>query len=191
MVELTLLLPLFVLLGFATAELGFALTAANRVESAVASAGRVAASSGGQRDADLNVLMNLQAALGDEGLANLDRVVIFRATETDATVPAGCLKPPASTNEQGVPGRCNTYSGATVRSVSATTSGFSADCTGSTGSARDRFWCPTDRRDALSDPPDWIGVYVRTAHRNRTGTHFGDFTLTRQSVYRIQPDFAG
>ncbi|MGE3620520.1 MAG: TadE/TadG family type IV pilus assembly protein [Acidimicrobiia bacterium] len=188
LIEFALVVPLLALLAFGTAEIAFAFTAANRVESAVAQAGRVAASSGAQRDADVNILLNLQSALGPEALANVDRVVIFKADSASGAVPENCVKPRNSTDETGILGICNTYNGNTVRTLTSAAVGFSGPCS---GLAKDRYWCPSNRNDSLSDPPDWIGVWVRTKHVNQTGTYFGDFTLTETAVYRIQPDFTG
>ena len=46
-------------------------------------------------------------------------------------------------------------------------------------------------RTALADPPDYIGVWVRTTHDSKTGTFFDDMTITKISIYRIQPDIDG
>ena len=50
---------------------------------------------------------------------------------------------------------------------------------------------PTNRNDRLADPPDYIGVWVRTTHAAKTGTFFDDLTITKTSIYRIQPDIDG
>ena len=57
--------------------------------------------------------------------------------------------------------------------------------------AKDRFWAPSTRLDSIVGPPDYLGVYVRTTYKNRTGTYWGDFTVTSKTVYRIQPDING
>ena len=50
-----------------------------------------------------------------EQLNRLDRVVIFKPTNANGGVPAGCIKPVGSTSQAGVTGPCNTYAGTTVR----------------------------------------------------------------------------
>jgi hypothetical protein len=57
----------------------------------------------------------------------------------------------------------------------------------------DDYWPAnaSTRKDTLAGPPDYVGVWVRTTHRNQTGTYFGDFTITKTSIYRIQPDLHG
>lgn len=183
MIEFALVLFPLALLAFGIAEMGTAWVAHNRVEGAVSTAARVGAASGNTEDADLNLLRALQSALPDEALANLDRVIVFQPTNADGGIPAGCMKPVGSTNEVGVNSgrRCNTYSGATVRGALT-----------SLGSADD-YWPATSRIASLANPggPEQIGVWVRTRHENITGTFWGDFTITRQSIFRLQPDFDG
>jgi hypothetical protein len=179
LIEFALVVPLLLLLAFGVAEMGLAWVSNNRVEGAVSTAARIASSSGSLAEADRSVLQSLQAALPPEQLAGVDRVVIFKPSDASGTVPAGCIKPVGSTNQVGVSGSCNTYAGDTVRSVP-----------NDLGTA-DNSWAPATRRDNLSDPPDYIGVWVRTTHDAKTGTFFDDMTITKVSIYRIQPDIDG
>jgi TadE-like protein len=181
MLEFALVLPLLLLLAFGTAEMGLAWTAHNRVEGAVSTSARVGAASGATADADFNIIDALQASLPAEALANLDRVIVFKPTNSDGGIPGGCLKPQGSTNQIGVSGQCNTYSGATVRAANDPTDLAPASS----------YWSGASRKDSLAGPPDSLGVYVRTTHDSKTGTFWGDFTITRTSIYRIQPDIDG
>jgi hypothetical protein len=185
MIEFALVLPLLALLAFGTAEMGLAWVAHNRVEGAVSTAARVGASSGGVPEADVNILTALRTALPDESLDNLDRVIIFKPTNDDGGVPPQCMKPMGSANQQGLNNWCNTYSGATVR-------GFDETGPDPLGPA-DNFWLgnSTQRPDSLAGPPEDIGVWVRTIHHTKTGTFFDDLTITRTSIYRLQPDIDG
>lgn len=185
-VEFALVLPFLLLLGLGTAEMGLGWVAQDRVETASAAAARVAAVSGSRVEADRDVLVSLQAALPGPELANLDRVVVFKPETPQGGVPAGCIKEPGSLSEVGTAG-CNTYTGATVRSVTATSmSGFGGGATDV-----DRYWAPSTRKDTLAGPPDYIGVWVRTTHDGVTGSFFGTLTMTKVSVFRIQPDLEG
>jgi Flp pilus assembly protein TadG len=186
LVEVALVLPLLCLLAFGTVELGRAWVASNRVEGAASQAARMGAVSGGRVEADRDVLVALRAALPGEALSNVDRVVVFRSATADGTVPAGCVKPSGSTSEVGT-ADCNTYTGATLRATTATSMvGFGASPT-----AKDRHWAPSGRRDALADPPDYLGVWIRTKYQSVTGVGFVELTLTASSIHRIQPDLAG
>lgn len=181
LLEFVFVAPFLLLMAFGTAEMGLAWVANNRVEGSTSTAARIGASSGSLPEADVNILVSLKSSLPAKELANLDRVIIFKPTNADGGVPAICIKPFGSTNQTGVNAQCNTYSGATVRSVTTSTNLGSAD----------DFWNPTTRKDTLAGPPDYIGVWVRTIHENQTGTYFGDFTITKTSIYRIQPDING
>lgn len=181
--EFALILPFLALMAFGTAEMGVAWTAHNKVEGATSTAARVGSSSGGVLEADVNILQALRLALPEESLDKLDRVVVFRATDLDGGFNPSCIKDVGSSDQTGVNGVCNTYSGATVRT-------FDEEAADPLGAA-DNFWLGTTRRDSLADPPDALGVWVRTTHGSITGTFFNDLTITRQSIYRLQPDIDG
>ncbi len=111
MIEFAIALPLLLLLAFGTAEMGLAWVSNNRVEGSVSTAARIGSSSGSLVEADANVLKSLRASLPQEQLDRLDRVVIFKPSGPNGTVPTGCIKPVGSTSEAGVTGSCNTYRG--------------------------------------------------------------------------------
>lgn len=184
LLEFVLVAPFLLLMAFGTAEMGLAWVANNRVEGSTSTAARIGASSGSLIEADENILISLRSSLPAAPLANLDRVIVFKPTTPDGGIPPGCLKPPGSSDQVGVSGQCNTYSGATVRAVTGST--LTTDL-----GAADDYWSAATRKDTLAGPPDYLGVWVRTTHRNQTGTYFGDFTITKSSIYRIQPDIDG
>ncbi len=160
--------------------MGLAWVANNRTEGSTSTAARIAASSGSLVEADRSVLESLRASLPQEQLLHLDRVVIFRPTNGTGGMDPGCIKPVGSPSETGVSTWCNSYAGATVRGV------IPADL-----GTRDDFWAPATRNDSLADPPDYIGVWIRTTYDSKTGTFFNDMTITKTSIYRIQPDING
>ena len=184
--EFALLLPVLLLLGLGTAEMGMGWVATDRAQTATVQGARLAAVSGSRVESDRDVLLALQASLPGDQLARLDRVVIFKPSSAQGTVPVGCVKAPGDTSQTGN-ASCNTYTGATVRSVTA----GSMSGLGGGPSAADRYWAPATRKDTLVGPPDYIGVWIRTTHDNVTGSFFGDLTLTKKSIFRIQPDLAG
>ncbi len=185
-VEFALVLPFLLLLGLGTVEMGMGWVANDRLETAVAQAARVAAISGSKVEADRDILVTLQASLSAEALANLDRVVVFKSTASDSSVPDGCALAEGDSSQTGN-SQCNTYTGQTVRNSSA--SGMTGFGGGPT--AHDRYWSPSTRKDTLAGPPDYIGVWVRTTHRSMTGSFFGDHTMVKVSIFRIQPDVQG
>lgn len=186
LVELALVLPMLCILVYGTTEMGFAWVAKNRVASSVSQAARIGASSGNQPATDRDILLTLKATLPAKQLAALDRVVVYNANDPSGVVPAGCTKNAADTSEMGTSG-CNTYTGTTVRAVSA---GSMAGFTGASG-GKDGYWPPTSRKAALLDPPDYIGVWLRTSYEGITGYGYSHVTMTTAAVYRIQPDLSG
>jgi hypothetical protein len=186
LVEFALVLPLLLLLGLGTVEMGVGWVAHDRVQTSVAQAARVAAVSGSRREADRDILLSVQAALPARELANLQRIVVFKPSSASGGLPAGCVKAASDPSEVGN-ASCNTYTGATVRSVTATSmTGF-----GGGAGALDRYWSPAVRKDTLAGPPDYIGVWLRTTHTSVTGASFADLTLTKVVIFRIQPDLTG
>lgn len=186
LVELALVLPFLCLLLFGTIELSLAWVTDNRTEGATAQGARVAASSGSRVEADRDILLTVRASLPAQVLANVDRVVIFKATDPTGAVPVGCIKGVGDPSEAGN-ALCNTYNGTTLRSVTAASLvGF-----GGTGGAKDSYWAPVGRADALTDPPDYVGVWVRTKHTSLTSFAFANVTVTAMSIARIQPDING
>lgn len=179
LIEFAIVTPLLVLLSFATAETGLAWVSNNKVEGASSQAARVASSAGVATNADVSTLVTLKASLPADELARLERVVIYKSTNTNGQVPAACVPTPETGSDFGVIDVCNSYSGALVRTVTSST----------TLPSSTQKWLPANRKDDLVDPPDYIGVWIRTVHTNRTKTFFGDFTITKSSVYRIQPNF--
>lgn len=181
-----MVLPFLCLLAFGTAEVTLAWVTNNRVEGAVAQAARIGASSGARAEADRDILLALQASLPGGELSRLDRVIVYRPVDDAGSLPAGCVKAHGNQSDVGAMG-CNSYSGDTVRTVSpSSTSGFN----GSPG-AKDGYWPPAQRNDSLIDPPDYLGVWIRTSHVGLTGWGFDELTVTESSVFRIQPDLSG
>lgn len=199
LLEFAILTPFLFTLAFGVAEFGYQWVVGNRVASAVATAARVASSSGSSTDADRNVLLSLKSALPDSVLANVERVVIYRSNAAGDIAP-GCLTVGAGSGQSGSgvnynADRCNTYNGNQLRNITATFSlGTSPN-----------FWPACHRRDRLAStvrpgcapsgfvpsPPDYIGVLVVTSSPSLTQTFWGDIELERRSVYRIAPDIDG
>jgi Flp pilus assembly protein TadG len=185
-VELALVLPMLALLVFGTMEIGRAWVTQTKVGNAVSQAARIGAADGARPEADRDILLGLQAALPADALASADRVVIFRSTDANGVIPSGCTKAVGSSSEVGT-SLCNTYSGTTLRSVTAASmAGF-----GGTVGTKDAYWPPAGRNDSLADPPDYLGVWVRTRNHSVTHLPVANLTITNKDVARIQPDLNG
>ena len=54
--------------------------------------------------------------------------------------------------------------------------------------AVDLAWCPTARKNHQSDPPDYVGVYIKFSHSYFTGFFgAGPKIMTDKTVMRIEP----
>ena len=126
--------------------------------------------------------MSIRASLPAELLANLDRVIVFKSATANGV---GALRLHHAGRLHAQPGRspgqCNSYAGSTVQGTIASTSG-----------ALDNFWDPTVRNDDLADPAGLhrrVGAHhARQQDRRPSST---TCTITRVSIYRIQPDIDG
>lgn len=138
LIELALVLPFLALVAFGTIEGAAAIVSGDRVSGAAAQAARIGATAGSRADADRDLLVALRAALPAEELAHLDRVIVFKPTGSTGEVPAGCIKAMGDPSEQGN-ASCNSYSGETVRGVSAASMlGF-----GGAANHKDGGWPPS------------------------------------------------
>jgi hypothetical protein len=109
------------------------------------------------------------------------RLIVYKSTTANGSVPSSCL---SVTPPGGVNGACNVYSAAQISSLT------QADFTGTTcsGSAPDRYWCPTDRVAAQANGADYLGVYIEVDHDYVTKLFpGGGITITDNAVMRLEP----
>lgn len=181
LVEAALLGPLVFMLFLGVLEGGLAMLNYLSVSNAASGGVRMAGIAGSDIGAD-HAIIN---AIRGEGSAikreDITRIVVYKATGSTSTVPTACANATI-----GVTGTnpCNVYLASDLDDA-LTSPTFRCGT-----SAKDRFWCPTTRKDALegtNGPPDWIGVYIELEHPLVTGM-FGDtFTITADVVTRIEP----
>jgi len=143
------------------------------MSSGVRAGAREASVQGRNADADYQVLQAVKSRTPGLDTNQIVRVVVFKATDPETQVPATC-------KTVSVAGSCNSYSTADLARPS-------GDFTGS-GVAPDRFWPPSARKSAVSDPPDYIGVWVEVHHDGLT--QFVNLTddYDDQIVMRIEPE---
>lgn len=189
MVEFALAAPLLATLMLGTIEFGMAWRDTNFIERSVQGSARVASKLANSPLADAAALRSLDASLDGLKRADIDKVVIFRSTTADGTVPTNCKN--ASTGGSppyGVSTSCNVYTPAQVGA-----SNFSG-LTGAQVEARtscsgnwDANWCPINRNRSLLSPHH-VGVWVRVTYNRFTGLIPGSFTIERTAVYQLEPD---
>ena len=188
-VETALLLPVIALLFFGAVEYGFAWSSASKVESASASAARVAAQAGDEALADWEVLQAVRGALGAD-TSSVERVVVYRSTAPDGTVPAGCLTAGAYASG-GVAGLCSVYGSDDLGSLSLATFTSGGSHGGGAGNpcggALADGWCPDDRVDS-GGVPTMIGVHISYTHSRVTQYLPGlSEDITTHAVARLEP----
>lgn len=127
------------------------------------------------QEADYNGLKAAATGLAGLNSANIDYVVVYKATGPGAAPPASCLS-------SSVPRVCNHYTAASLHSAINL-----FDCQ----HGLDNAWCPTTRKVGLragpTGPPDYIGIAVRYRHRSLTNLFFRQYTVDRYNVTRIEP----
>lgn len=188
MIELALALPLLVIMVLGLTTGGMAWQSVTHVNSAARAGGRVVSHDGKNSSADFDAVTAVNAAL-PTGLRNrVRRVVVYKASATNDVVPAACLTQVTSNGGAGINGVCNVYNAFQLRTAVINNFGSSASCSGKW----DRFWCPKDRNaDAGTTFPgniDYIGVYVETVYNDVTHSFFGNHTIQRRVVFRIEPE---
>lgn len=176
LVESALVLPLFCLIIFSTIEFGLAFRSYLTLTNTVREAARFASILGNDPDADFQVVSGIVASFADQHGATLQTVSIYKSTGPSSTSASGGL---AACRTASVTNTCNTYTGAALTTAA---NGWACG-----GTSPDRFWCPTSRKVLLTDPPDYIGVYIQIRHQGLTGAVGLTKTLTEDIVMRLEP----
>jgi hypothetical protein len=181
--EAAIAAPVFFLLVFGIIEFSLFMYGNLTIANTTTDGSRSAAVFGRDIEADYEIIQKVKR--DTEGPRNeIVRVVVFKASGPAGAVPAGCRA--GTPQNVGTPtnpgvGSCNVYTPATHFGL---TDPADFDCDGSSPA---RFYCPSARRVAATDPPDYLGVYVQMRHSFLTGLFGGARTLERTSVVRLEP----
>lgn len=176
-VESAIALPVFLLVVFGALEFGLAFRSYLTMTAAARDSSRYAATMGRDPYADYYVISDAMNSLSNvAGSTTVTKIVVFKATGPTSTTASGAL---AACRNGSIANTCNTYIGANITT--------NADFYGCGASAIDRFWCPTTRKDAVSDPPDYIGIYIEMRHQGITGVIGDVLTFSDEVVARIEP----
>lgn len=178
LVEAAFVAPLFFLLIFGVLEFGLAFKTSLTVSNTSGNAARTASAAGNDALADFAILQEVARASGAIDPDDIQYIVVFDAGSATGTID---VSPLSACKSASVTGLCNRY---TPADFGRPETDFG--CSTTTPSP-DRFFCPTSRDVALSDPPDYVGVYVVTRYEYFTGM-FGDGrTFAEETIYRIEP----
>jgi Flp pilus assembly protein TadG len=180
--EFALMLPILIMLAIGILEFGLGWRDSMTVSNTLRAGARVGSNAGNDRLADFNTIEAVESAIKAIPNTQILRLIIYKSTTANGSVPANCL---SVTAPGGVNGSCNVYSAAQISSLTA------ADFTGTTcsGSAPDRYWCPTDRISQQASGADYLGVYLEVDHDYVTKLFpGGGITITDNAVMRLEPD---
>ena len=179
--EFALLAPLLALIVAGVLEFGLAWRDSMTVSNALRSGARVGSNAGREREADYTILKSVQAAMEEVPTARIERIIVYKATTSNSSVPASCL---SITTSGGVNGTCNVY---VASDLSRPLSDF--DGTDScTASAPDRYWCPSNRQNQQALGADYLGVWMQVRYDYVTGLFPGDgLTIRDRAIMRLEP----
>ena len=181
LVELAICCTLLIVIAFGIVEFGNAWNRKLEVETAARAGARVGSGIGNDRSADKGLLQATASVLGDFGLNNVNYVVIYKSTTADGKRQGTCANNPPVASA----GLCNVYTGTQLQNLNSLD--FSSSCTGNSGSAVDKNWCPTGRQNVQSAGADYLGVYVQANYVTVTGLFKSPFYLASRAVMRLEP----
>jgi hypothetical protein len=195
LVETAIVVPLFCLLLFGSAECGYLFEDTFAVQNMVRGAARTAGAMGTQQAVDHYVLESINdAASGIRG-SQIKWISVYSYDSTTATgIPTGCgadFAGPVNTtaSPQGVPGKCNVYGPSDIPGYAgpglAVTDFGAPNCT----SKADADFCPTVRANTFPNP-GVIGIYIRLDHNSITHLIFNNQRIERHVTFQLDPDIS-
>lgn len=176
-VEAAITLPLFLMLIFGVMEFGLAFRTYLTTSTTARESTRFAATLGNAADADYQIVAKVREMIGAANAGQINTISIFKATNATSTTGTGPL---AACRTASVAGLCNTYTTSTITALAVNDFGCGV-------AAYDRYWCPTTRKVRLSDPPDFLGVYISIHHDDITGIFPLDRDFTDEVVFKLEP----
>lgn len=180
MVEAAFVTPVFIMLIFGIIEMGFLFRNYLTVNNAALAGARAASVAGDDPDTDFLIVRTVAHGLQAMNLQDIDYVVVYHAAGPDSQVPNACRFGSSSALE------CNRYTKRefflNLEEPDGTKPNWACAST-----AQDRFWCPSDRKSQVDDPPDYVGVFVQVNHQYMTGFFGSQTKLESTRVFRIEP----
>ncbi len=175
LVEAAIYMPVFLLVIFGILEFGLAFKSYLTVSNGARDGSRMASVMADRGDADFHILQDVSRATAAVEDSEIEHIVIWRPTSPSDNPPIGCMNGSSSSGSNP----CNVY---TPADFARPVEDFGCGVT-----SPDRYWCPTDRNAALSDPPDYVGVWIQIRHEFSTGMFGEAKTMRDKSVLRIEP----
>jgi Flp pilus assembly protein TadG len=178
-VETAIVLPFLALLALGIWEFSAGWQSNLNVQSTVRAATRTGSGLGNDRAADYSILQAAKAGLTKFSTSDIQRVVVYKASNANGAIPSACINGPSSATDF-----CNVYTGSQVNTL--TLASFTGTTSCAVGSP-DAAWCPTGR-NVTQASPDYLGVYIRVLSRYQTGFFPGTgITIEKTMVMRLEP----
>jgi hypothetical protein len=200
-IEFALSVPFLLLIAMGIVEMGLGWMAANDVNATVRDAARAGTSAPAYLTSDRTILVAIGTGLTPSELAGLKKVVVFKADSSGRPTDNSCLNTNPNDGSPGsaagVGDNCNVYGPkqvayAVAHPTNATAWGGAADQKSCTTTEIDQLWCPAKRNHSQANNAlDNLGVYVELKHSSVTHFSFGDMTIKRQAVFRLEPNYGG
>lgn len=181
LVEFVLIAPVLVLITAAIFEYGLAFRDSMTLSNSLRSGARVGSNAGRERQADYTILKSVEAAMTEVPNSHIVRLIVYKATTADSAVPASCL---AVSGSGGVNGVCNVYLASDLARPLSDYGGT----TSCSGTAPDRYWCPTTRQNSQALGADYLGVWMEIRYTYVTHVLPGTgITIRDRAVMRLEP----
>ncbi len=173
LVEAAVITPLVMTLLLGLVEFGLLAKDHLTVSNGSRAGARVGSAAGTDSLADFQVLQAVQGATGS--LANVDTVVVYKASTPSGAVPASCLA------GSGVAGLCNVYDASDL--------GISQASFQSGSYTKDDSWPAASRQTSQSAPggPDYLGIYVKGTHNSITNLILNQRPVKDDVIMRLEP----
>jgi hypothetical protein len=183
LIEAALVTPVFVLLIFGIVEWGGAFRDYLTLSNGTSAGARTASIQGSAMQADWELLQAIKRQTAAMPRGQIQMIVVFKASGPSSVLPEACKTSGQTVGSAANPGAgsCNRYS---LSDLNLTSMPSSWSCT----SGPTRHYCPTARKTAVNDPPDYLGVYIEARHPFVTGL-FGDgVTLSSTTITKLEPN---
>lgn len=204
-VEFALAVPLLMLFAMGIIEYGIGWKAANDVNAAARDAARAGTSAPAYLTADRAILISIGSSLTAEQRDNIQQIIVYKAGSANGQPSTTCKGYTNTSGSASSPGTrqgnstgstpCNVYGKGQVAYALANQSNTSSWVNGAgtgCGSLVDSRWCPATRAHSLvAGSLDYLGVYIKMEHESITNFGFGDRTIERNAVFRLEPSFGG
>ena len=196
-IEFALALPFLTLIAMGIVEMGLGWMATNDLNAAARDAARSGTSAPAYASSDRTILVTLGSTLSASEVDVIEKVIVFRANaQGQATSQCKNSTTPSTGGPgtaRGQSGDCNVYSKDQVKwavNNPSNSTYFATSLTSCNGTQLDRNWCPSTRNHSQATGTlDYLGVRVVMKHKTVTHFGFGDMTITRQAVFRLEPKY--